>query len=114
MHRITAAQFADLREEHDRLLIVNALPARDFRDTAIDEAISVPEEDGAFVAHVARAMDAPNQPIVVYSADADCDCSINAATKLDQAGFQRVYELTGGAKAWRSRQGCSHDCAPPD
>mgnify|MGYP003626742147 CR=1 FL=1 len=38
--------------------------------------------------------------VVVYCANFDCPASTDAARKLDEAGFNNVYDYEGGTQDW--------------
>ena len=55
----------------------------------------------AEVAEVAEVASSKTKPVVVSCASEDCHSSTQAAKKLDEAGFNDVYDFEGGAKAWQ-------------
>ena len=42
-----------------------------------------------------------NAEIVVYCAKTECPASEQAAEKLAEAGYTRVYDFTGGMQEWK-------------
>lgn len=99
MQKINAQQ---LQEMHARqnLTLINTLPPEKFEQTRIEGAINIPQQQDDFAQQVEKQLGDKQQPVVVYCANTDCDSSLNAAEKLEVAGFAQVYEFTDGAAGW--------------
>src|SRR5438105_6986028 len=76
--------------------LVDVLPRETFRREHLPEAISLP------LAELGRAKEVldASRPVVVYCYDAQCDLSARAAARLEQLGFQDVYDYVTSKVAW--------------
>lgn len=107
MQKIDAQQLNGMKEQRDDFLLVNTLPEQSFEKTKIEGAINIPESKDDFVEKVEKKADSKKTPVVVYCANEACDSSVKAAEKLDKAGFEQVFEFTGGAEAWQQYEQAS-------
>ena len=102
MQTIDTSTLKDWMEDPDRdLTVVNVLD-RDAYETAHipgtgNIPLSRPDFEEAMESHAGSR----EAPIVVYCASEDCDASPRAARRLDEAGFETVYDYEGGTAAWR-------------
>lgn len=87
-------------QQKDDFVLINVLPREAFRKAHIRTSINIPHEDESFVEEVEKVAGGKDRKIVVYCASEDCDASPKAARKLDDAGFQRVYDYEGGTRDW--------------
>ena len=93
----------DLRlmiDNNQDFLLVNVLPAKDFRQQHLPDSINVPLGESDFVEQVQSAAESKAARVVVYCASEDCDASHKAAQQLEAAGFTQVEVYPGGVKAW--------------
>ncbi len=101
MKTITTEQLRQKLEGMEDVTLINTLPASNFEETKIEQAINIPLERPDFVDRVGSAVSQNRDAeIVVYCASDRCDSSTQAAEKLDEAGFTHVYDYDGGAKEW--------------
>ena len=100
--RITSAQ--DLKARLDwgepAFTIIDVRDRNSFNQQRIQGAIHYTPDQ--LVKRVQETLES-NRDIYIY-ADED-GAAINAASQLDQAGFQKVAVLEGGLKAWRAASG---------
>ena len=87
-----------------KLALINTLPEAAFPATKIPDSENVPLEDENFEQRVEEIADGKIQPVVVYSANEECDASTRAAEKLTAAGFTDVWDYQGGAQAWKEAE----------
>ncbi len=88
--------------KHEDFVLINVLPPEEFRKDHIRTSINIPQGKPDFTELVELAAGAKDRPIVVYCANFDCPASTNAAKKLDEAGFERVYDYEGGTADWQA------------
>ncbi|MEQ8849956.1 rhodanese-like domain-containing protein [Botrimarina sp.] len=100
MKTIDANELKKLKAQDD-VLIVNTLPEDKFESTEIPDAVNVPQEDPDFVEKVEKIAGGKSKPVVVYCASESCHSSDKAASKLEKAGYQEVYDFAAGAEGWR-------------
>ena len=101
MNTITKEQLKKKMDSVNDITVVNTLPEDQFENNKIDGSINIPQTAPDFVDRVSAAVSQnKNAEIVVYCASAKCDSSTQAAKKLEQAGFTKVFEYEGGAQEW--------------
>jgi rhodanese-related sulfurtransferase len=101
MQTIDANQLQDMKDEGKDFLLINTLPSDAFEHTRIEGAVNIPQSQPDFAEVVSTVSGEKQKPIVVYCANDSCDSSVEAARKLEDAGFPNVYEFSGGAKEWK-------------
>jgi rhodanese-related sulfurtransferase len=104
MTTISADQLRSIQDRNDDLLLVNTLSPESFKKTKIPGSVNIPQEPDDFVDRVQDEADGLERTIVVYCASADCDSSRLAAEKLEEAGFQSVFDFEGGYEAWKQHE----------
>jgi rhodanese-related sulfurtransferase len=87
-------------QKKEDFVLINVLPRKAFREAHIRTSINVPHEDDGFETEVEKVAGGKDRKIVVYCASKDCDASPKAARKLDDAGFEHVYDYEGGTRDW--------------
>ena len=105
MKTITTDELKALCAEHDDLTLVNTLGAESFEKTRLPGAVNIPLESKDFASQVEQRAGGKDKPVVVYCANAQCNSSEKAASKLEEAGFTAVSRYTGGAAAWKEDAG---------
>ena len=101
MKALTTEELREMQRQDYPPIIINTLSPEDFKHTHIPESINIPQTADDFVEQAEQAAGGKDQPVVVYCASKQCDSSPKAAKKLEDAGFQQVYDYEGGAKAWQ-------------
>lgn len=104
MKELTVESVQSELEKQPRPVLVNVLSASSFEKRHIPGSVNVPLEADDFVAKVDELVGGRGKPVVVYCASESCDASPKAAKKLESAGFENVFDFTGGVDAW-SREG---------
>jgi rhodanese-related sulfurtransferase len=115
MTTVTAEQLRSMQQRNGELLLVNTLSPESFVKTKIPGAVNIPQNRKDFVNRARDEAGGLEKTIVVYCASAECDSSHQAAQKLEQAGFQKVFDLAGGYEAWKEHQAAApaHASAVP-
>ncbi len=101
MENIDTTRLNELQREHDDLLVLNVLSTEAYRERHIPGSESAPLGDDSFVENVQHMAGSRDRPVVVYCASRECEASEKAAAQLEQAGFDRVYDYTGGMREWQ-------------
>lgn len=86
--------------QHEDFVLINVLKPDAFRQQHIRTSINIPVDDDDFEQLVERVVADKGRKIVVYCASFDCDASQQAAEKLENAGFEAVYDYEGGTRDW--------------
>lgn len=102
MHCIDYQEIKDY-QSHDVAVIINVLPAENYKKSHIPGSINIPYEHPDFVKQVEGVIGGKSMPVIVYCASQTCDLSHKAATKLLQAGFTHVMCYEGGMKEWEEK-----------
>jgi rhodanese-related sulfurtransferase len=102
MQALDTNGLTELRRRNDGLQLINVLSRACFHQGHIPGSVNIPLTDADFVARVESLISGRHAPVVVYCAGEECDASEKAATKLEKAGFRRVYDYAGGMQAWQN------------
>lgn len=81
--------------------LINVLKEDQFAQAHIPGSINIPVDSDRFVRDVKQVVKDKQATIVVYCASFSCTASPTAARKLEQAGFEQVYDYEGGMKDWQ-------------
>lgn len=101
MKEITHDELKAMNEiEHEDFVLINVLPISDFNERHIRTSVNVPINDDNFVSQVETIAGSKERKVVVYCKNFDCNASEQAASVLEQAGFTRVYDYSGGVEDW--------------
>jgi rhodanese-related sulfurtransferase len=87
-------------QEKDDFVLINVLPRDAFREKHIRTSINIPIQGEDFDDTVRKVAGGKDRKVVVYCASFDCDASAKAAKRLEQAGFEEVYDYEGGTRDW--------------
>ncbi|MBS3787236.1 rhodanese-like domain-containing protein [Candidatus Bipolaricaulota bacterium] len=83
---------------NDDIKLIEVLGEEEYERKHIEGAINVPLSE---IGKEIKGRFESDQDIVVYCADSECGASPKAAEKLDQFGFENVYDYEGGKKDWQ-------------
>jgi len=83
---------------NDNVKLIEVLDQEDYEKSHIKGAINVPLSD---IGREIKGKFDLDQEIVVYCADSSCGASPKAAEKLDQLGFENVYDYAAGKQDWK-------------
>jgi len=97
---ISRGELKNKMEANDRLKIIEVLPQDAFRNFHIPGAMNIPIGDEDFDEKIQKAAD-KNEEVVVYCKDSDCDASPKAAKRMEQLGFNIVYDYEAGKDDWK-------------
>jgi rhodanese-related sulfurtransferase len=114
MQILTVEELRQIMDAGESFALVNVLAAEKFAETKIPGAENVPLESPDFVERVEKLAGGKSEPVVTYCASERCSASINAAKRLEEAGFANVYDFKGGAEAWQQSQAeAEHETPEP-
>lgn len=100
MKSIGTNELESMRERYEDLAVVNVLDKAAYLERHIPGSANIPVGESPFASRVEKLAGGKDKPVVVYCASGTCDASPKAAKKLDQAGFEQVYDYEGGMEAW--------------
>jgi rhodanese-related sulfurtransferase len=101
MQTLSTQQLEQLRRDKPDVPVINVLSEDNYRKAHIPETDNVPLDSDNFIEQVESKAGSKENEVVVYCASPECDASPKAAKKLEEAGFQNVYDYEGGTKAWK-------------
>lgn len=81
--------------------LINVLPQEMFEKEHIPGSKNIPIGEENFEEQVENEAGGKDRRIVLYCASEQCDASPKAAKRLEEAGFENVYDYHGGVKAWK-------------
>lgn len=87
-------------QDHEDFVLINVLSREQFNKRHIRTSINIPVDQDDFPEKVEAVAGDKHRKIVVYCANQKCDASPTAARKLEEAGFDRVYDYEGGTEDW--------------
>lgn len=102
MRTINAKQLHEMMLKHPGMPVVDVLAKDTHRKAHIPGSINVPLEGDGFLDRLRRISADPNQPVVVYCKNKDCDASPRAAARLEDAGYAEVIDFEGGMTEWEN------------
>jgi rhodanese-related sulfurtransferase len=101
MQTLTRQQVERKLAENRKVALIETLPEENFRKFHLPGAINIPVDDSRFAEKVAETVPDKSTPIIVYCMDADCQASPRAAKRLDELGYEQVFDYEAGKKDWR-------------
>lgn len=100
MKKIDRVQLQQQMEDDPDLRVVEVLPTEEYEKFHIPGAINVPLDED-FDATIQRRIPDKSTHVAVYCANTHCPASEKAAEKLDQLGYQTVYDYEAGKEDWK-------------
>ena len=86
--------------DEDVVTLVEVLDEKHFEEFHLPGALNVPLS-GDFEQDIEATVPDKSTPVVVYCLDEDCDASPEAAHRMEEIGYERVYDYTGGKTDWK-------------
>lgn len=102
---ITIERLLEMRENNDRVTLIEVLGADSFESGHLPEAINIPTPREMSPEEMTQAAKAqglgPDDTVVVYCASYTCTASTRAARLLLEAGFENVLDFKAGKAGWQ-------------
>jgi len=97
-NEITRDKLGRKLDSREKLVLIEALPAKYFQQSHLPGAINIPHDaaDAAFT----QVLTDKDAEIVVYCASATCKNSSIAAERLKALGYRNVREYREGKAGW--------------
>lgn len=86
--------------DQNAVTVVEVLDRPQFDKFHLPGAINVPLS-GDFETEIQKAVPSKTEPVAVYCYDDDCNASPKAARKMEELGYQRVYDYEAGKVDWK-------------
>jgi rhodanese-related sulfurtransferase len=100
MQAISREQLKDRMGQDNNLVLVEVLSPEQYKTGHIPGAINIPLDD-EFDRAVQEAIADKSKDVVVYCASKDCHASPEAAQRMDELGYQHVYDYEEGKADWQ-------------
>lgn len=100
MQVIQRDQVQQLMQENDNVAVVEVLGEENFQEYHLPGAINVPIGE-RFEENIEQALPNKDKKIVVYCLDKSCEASPKAAQKMEELGYQNVFDYEEGKVDWK-------------
>ncbi|MDX1694291.1 MAG: rhodanese-like domain-containing protein [Ketobacteraceae bacterium] len=90
---------ASLKTNPDMVLI-EVLDESEFEKYHLPYSMNVPL-DSHFEDNITAAVPDKDKTVVVYCKNESCDASEKAAKRIEELGYSKVYDYTGGKEDWK-------------
>jgi len=97
---ISRAQLQTKLQQDDSIPLVEVLSPDSYNEFHLPGAVNVPL-NGDFDDRIRQVVPDKNQEVVVYCKDTECTASPTAAQKMDQLGYQYVFDYEAGKDDWK-------------
>ena len=101
MQTITRDELKRRMDRDEDLDIVEVLGAEQYNEFHLPGAINVPVSNGSFEERITDAIPDKSKPVVVYCLDEDCDASPRAARRMEDLGYEHVFDYEAGKADWK-------------
>jgi rhodanese-related sulfurtransferase len=101
MQSISRDEARTMMQNRSDLTIVEALSEDEFREFHLPGAKNAPLDDG-FEETIQQIAPEKSKPVLVYCHDAECQASPKAARKMEELGYQEVYDYEAGKMDWKA------------
>lgn len=102
MKTIDAHELNDIMEREDDWVLLDVLPREHYEDEHVPGANNIPLDGGGFIDQVRGVTESPDDKVIVYCANTECELSPQAARALEDAGYTNVLDFEGGVEEWKS------------
>ncbi|KKQ52221.1 MAG: Rhodanese-like protein y domain and YceI domain protein [Parcubacteria group bacterium GW2011_GWD2_38_11] len=99
---ISAQELKAWLDKKKDFLLIDVLPPEYYNEKHIAGAVSAPVYEVIFLEYVEKLTDNKRKTIVVYNESEDSLSTTDAAIKLKKAGYENVFEFSGGLAKWEA------------
>ncbi|QDU40876.1 molybdopterin biosynthesis protein MoeB [Maioricimonas rarisocia] len=100
MQAINRDKVREMMENRGDVTVVEVLGEEYYEKFHLPGAANVPLND-SFESSIQNVASDKSAPVVVYCLDRACDASPKAARKLDELGYEEVYDYDAGKMDWK-------------
>lgn len=101
MKTISREELMQKMERSEDFALVEVLSPQSYEDFHLPGAINVPLGDG-FEDRIQAALPDKRRTVVVYCMDEECQASPTAARRMEELGYEHVYDYAAGKQDWRA------------
>lgn len=98
MRNVTAEEVHRTIDKEVNAVIIDVLGPKSFAEEHVPRSISIPEKDPRFLDKVQEKVPDKTTPVVVYCAGPECEASLKAAQRLEEAGYRDVREWSSATR----------------
>lgn len=99
MQSIDREELRSMMHEQD-VTVVEVLGENAYKEFHIPGAINVPLDED-FDSQIGAAVPDKHEPVAVYCMDSDCDASPKAAARMEELGYEKVFDYEAGKQDWK-------------
>lgn len=100
MKTISREQVKEKINSNDNVVVIETLDPKYYNKFHLPDAINIPLDD-RFDEQVKQKVPDRKTPVIVYCMDKECDASPKAAKRLDELGYENVYDYEEGKVDWK-------------
>lgn len=101
MQAIDRGQLKEKLDTAELQAVIEVLGPRSYAEYHIPGAVNVPFGDENFDAEIQEAAPDKSKPVAVYCMDASCDASPKAAARMEELGYEQVFDYEAGKADWK-------------
>jgi len=101
MKTIERDEVKRLVESDENVKLIETLPPEKFREYHLPGALNVPVGDARFDEKIREAVPDKHAPVIVYCANRQCDASPKAAERMEELGYDNVFDYEAGKADWK-------------
>lgn len=100
MNTISRSEVAE-KIQDDSVSVIDVLSKDQFEDYHLPDAMNVPLDD-AFDENIQKKVPSKKEPVIVYCYDSECPASSKAAKRMEELGYEEVYDYEAGKVDWKA------------
>lgn len=100
MQTISRMEAKQLIEGEQDVAVIEVLDEEYFAKFHLPGARNVPLDE-EFDQHIQEVVPDKSQAVLVYCHDSECDASPKAASRMEELGYQQVYDYEAGKTDWK-------------
>lgn len=101
MRTITRHETEQKLGADEQVVLIEALPKENFRKFHLPGAVNLPVDDPEFAQKAAELIPDKSTPVILYCQNTTCDASPKAGARLEELGYDRVFDYEAGKEDWR-------------
>lgn len=100
MQTIGRDEVQTMIQNRSDLTVIETLSEDYFEKFHLPGAKNVPLDDD-FAKNIEQAAPDKSKPVLLYCMDADCEAAPKAAKRMEELGYQEIYEYEAGKVDWK-------------
>lgn len=100
MKTMTREELKQRMDRADDVTVVEVLAKEQYERAHLPHALNVPLDEN-FERHIQQMVPDKSRSVVVYCANKDCPASTKAAGRMEELGYDQVYDYEEGKADWK-------------